>query len=86
MIYTYNVEDNQFSREFDHDKLLGTEGQIKKIDIEGLETEFYILWIDDHYIHCIGNVERSFPKNFSQHEEWKNELKSYYKPKKSNWT
>ena len=70
MDYTYNIEDGQFGKEIDHDKLLGEPGDIINLDDDfGDTVEAYILFIDGNYIQCVGNVERSFPKNIQEHNQ-----------------
>lgn len=67
--YTYHIEDGQFSFDFTCNRLLGKEGQIIEYptDRNG-DDEFYILFIDGTHVECIGNIERSYPKNTQEHE------------------
>lgn len=80
--YHYHVEDCQFSFDFDENRLLGEEGEVIKIytDRSGdVEDELYILFVDENYVECIGNIERSFPENWKEHMELRNELQKLYK-------
>lgn len=72
--YHYHIEDGQFSFDFWDKSLLGREGEIVKHytdRMNGLD-EFYILFIDGYYVECIGNIERSFPKDKEDHNRIKN--------------
>lgn len=74
MKYTYQIEDGQFSRHLVMDKLVGQEGDIIEIDDEGEEIKIYILYIQDELVHCIGNIEREFPKGIDEHESMKTNI------------
>ncbi len=70
--YFYNVEDGQFSFNFSHEFLLGKEGEVVSVTEPFADVnEIYILYIEDHYVECIGNVERTFPKNMKEHIDQK---------------
>ena len=75
--YHYHVEDGQFSTDFTKDYLIGKEGEIvttctdRTFDLE----EIYILFVDDNYVECIGNLERSFPRDIQEHEAVKSFMK-----------
>lgn len=74
--YYYHIEDGQFTREIELLDLLGNEGDIIKFKIdEDFEIEAYILFIEDHYVECIGDTERSFPKNKVEHDDLKKRMK-----------
>ena len=69
MKYLYNIEDGQFSREIYSEKLLGYERDIIQLDDDGEMIESYIVYIEDNYIQCIGNIERCFPKSLDEHKK-----------------
>lgn len=75
MKYTYNIEDGQFSREIIKNKLLGNSGDTIELDDEGEMVQAYILFIDEDYVQCLGNIGGSFPKNFQEHNRMLNLLK-----------
>lgn len=77
--YHYHIEDGQFTKEIYLPKLIGNEGDIKRVEDDDFgEVEFYILYVDGNYVECIGNVHRDFPKNFAEHENLKNQMKLSY--------
>jgi hypothetical protein len=81
-IYNYHIEDGQFSFDFIENRLLGREGQIIRHYTDRMDTmkdEFYILFVDGHYVECIGNIERRFPKNKQEHNELKETILKLYK-------
>ena len=67
--HLYHIEDGQFSTDIYAEKLLGNSGSIIELNDNGYTVEAYILYVDDNYIECIGNVERSFPKNYLEHNK-----------------
>lgn len=72
--YHYHVEDGQFSYDFSDKRLLGKEGEVINVRQpydDGYDNEIYILYIDEYYVECIGNVDRTFPKNQQEHQEIK---------------
>ena len=75
--YKYHLEDGQFSIDFTKDYLLGNEGEVVSANTERSDgpEEIYILYIDGDYVECIGNVERTFPKNKEDHENLKSFMK-----------
>ncbi len=78
MTYYYHIEDGQFSDDFTREYLIGKEGEIvetctnRTFDLE----EIYILYIDENYVECIGNIDRTFPKNRDEHEAIKRQMQS----------
>lgn len=79
--YHYHVEDGQFSFDFKNKKLLGKEGEIIKVSEpfdDDHESKIYILYIDDHYVECVGEIDRKFPKNTDEHEELKETMRELY--------
>ena len=79
--YHHHVEDGQFSFDFTTKRLLGKEGEIIKVSEpfdDGYENEIYILYVDEYYVECIGNVERSFPKDNLEHHEIKDQTIEVY--------
>lgn len=76
----YHVEDGQFSFDFEDEKLLGAEGDIIKVWTDrDDDDEIYILFIEGNHVECIGNVERSFPKNWSEHIETRKMVQEIHK-------
>lgn len=71
--FHYHVEDGQFSIDFYENRLIGKEGEIVEYytDRSDEKDEIYILYVDGFYIECIGNIERSFPKNKEEHDDLK---------------
>lgn len=68
--YQYHVEDGQFSFDFKADVLLGKERETIQVYSSGLNNEpckLYILFVEDNYVYCIGEVERSFPMTTKEH-------------------
>lgn len=82
MEYHYHVEDGQFSADYYLAELTGYEGAIIKLDVEdtGDYEEVYILYIDidNCYIECIGNIERTFPKTLEDHDRLRDEYLARY--------
>ena len=78
--YYYHIEDGQFWSYFTHKKLLASEGDTIEYDVHeiGDKIKFYILYIDDHHVECIGNIERVFPKNKQEHNEIKERTMRQY--------
>ncbi|HEY5461646.1 MAG TPA: phospholipase D-like domain-containing protein [Hanamia sp.] len=79
--YFYHVEDGQFSFDFNDTKLLGKESEIIKVGKWGndeMDDEIYILFVEDFYVECIGNIERSFPKTKDEHNETKKAMMKLY--------
>lgn len=77
--YWYHIEDGQFSKDFEKDTLLGDEGDIIKVFLDGDEPdEIYILFIDGDYVACVGNVESSFPINWNEHMELRKTMQALY--------
>ncbi|HXA01652.1 MAG TPA: hypothetical protein VNW99_06675 [Cytophagaceae bacterium] len=82
--YHYHVEDGQFSFDIKSDKLLGIEGNVIKLSPyreEESEIDCYILFIDGHYVECLGSVERNFPKTPHEHQELKELMLKTYEDK-----
>lgn len=79
--YFYHIEDRQFSTDIEHERLLGKEGDMIRLDtgrhLEGLDT-VYILFINGNYVECIGDVEREFPRDQEEHERLKEEMNASY--------
>lgn len=72
--YHYHVEDGQFSYDFYDKNLLGKERDVVTVHRpydDEYENEIYILFVDEHYVECIGNVDRTFPKTQQEHNEIK---------------
>jgi hypothetical protein len=68
--YFYHIEDGQFSFDHEDKRLLGNEGDVIEIPNDfGDASKVYILYIEGSYIECIGEIERSFPKNWAEHME-----------------
>jgi hypothetical protein len=80
-LYNYHVEDGQFWFEYDDIRLLGKEGDIittYQWEDFSMPRNTYILYIEGFHVECIGDVERSFPKNKDEHDRIKREtMKSY---------
>ena len=79
MDYLYHVEDGQLSYDVTLNKLLGKEGEVVEIwhPHTDEQAKIYILYIQDNYVECIGNVERSFPANKIDHELLKKAARGY---------
>jgi hypothetical protein len=71
--YNYFVEDGQCSFEVTLGRLLGSEGQVVSLGIEGENdhSKTYILAIKGFDVYCIGTVENSIPKAQEDIERWK---------------
>ena len=79
-MYTYHIEDGQFSSEHSSQGLLGDEGDVIKLyDFDDEYTEAYIICIIDSAVHCLGNIERTFPKSKEEHESYKSSIIEAYK-------
>lgn len=77
--YHYHIEDGQFTKELYLPNLIGNEGDVKIVDNDDFgEVEFYILYVEGNYVECIGNVDRTFPNGFSEHEKIKLQMKAAY--------
>lgn len=79
MKYNYWIEDGQFTREIELNKLIGSEGDIVKVPSDIYDEDvFYILYVDGNRVECIGSIERDFPKSRVEHERLKKAMiKSY---------
>ncbi len=80
--YHYHVEDGQFSFDFENKKLLGKEGDIINVYTERSDGEpenIYILFVEEDYVECIGDIERSFPLNWLEHMELRKEMQNFIK-------
>ncbi|MBE2290229.1 MAG: hypothetical protein IAE95_11785 [Chitinophagaceae bacterium] len=77
--YWYHVEDGQFSFDFEDEKLLGDEGDIIKAWSDGdYEKDVYILYVEGSHVECIGDIERSFPKNWAEHMETRKMVQAFH--------
>lgn len=74
--YLYHIEDGQFSFDEYSDELLGVEGEIIQLasDDSSYKHDVYILFVEEHYVECIGNIERSFPKSQDEHDILKQQV------------
>lgn len=73
-MYTYIVEDGQFSSEHFLPSLLGEEGDAVTIYDDEHGTDIFIASIQDKTVYCIGCIDREFPSSI---EEFHN-LRNYY--------
>jgi hypothetical protein len=71
-MYTYKIEDGRFSQEINYPALLGYEKDIVNIpNGDDFSTEAYIICVEDKTVHCLGSIERDYPKNNQEHESYK---------------
>ncbi len=80
--YHYHVEDGRFSFDFTENSLLGDEGDVIKMYTErngDQKEDIYILFVDGHYVECIGDIERSFPINWNEHMEMRKQMQELRK-------
>jgi hypothetical protein len=71
--YNYFVEDGQFSFEVCLDRLLGAEGQVVALGVDGEDeySQTYILAITGTDVYCIGTIENSIPQTQEAIDSWK---------------
>ncbi|MBC8052183.1 MAG: hypothetical protein H7Y13_03895 [Sphingobacteriaceae bacterium] len=75
--YLYHIEDGQASFDETMNELKGVEGEIIKILVDENEDYYrdvYILYIDENYVECVGDIERSFPQSPEEHDSLKHKM------------
>ena len=83
-MYTYIIEDGQFSEQIKFQTLMVPEGMKTTIYTYEFgrkrEVEVFVIKIDKPYVFCIGKVENKFPETEEEYLELRNwmENKGYF--------
>lgn len=81
-MYTYIVEDGQFSSEHFLPSLLGDEGDTVTIYEDDHGTDIFIALIQEKTVYCIGCIDREFPSSIEEFNNLRNYYLETYSPSK----